>query len=92
MLWDRFYGDMNHAGAYKDEFLTRLETLGIIDPVGDKKVDSGKRTTTAALQGLFLFNEGDMRGAIDNAPQLIAARTIQEQPNGGQQLAVNSSG
>ena len=90
LLWDRFYGEIDPTGEYKREFLDQLANLGIIDCEGDKKADFRGRTTTAALQGLFLFNEGNMRGAIDNAPSLITARKIQEQVT-EQQLADSSS-
>lgn len=91
LLWDRFYGDIDQTGEYKREFLDQLANLGIIDSEGDKKADSRVRTTTAALQGLFLFNEGNMRGAIDNAPGLMTARKIQGQIVNEQQPADSSS-
>ena len=91
LLWDRFYGDMDQTGEYKREFLDQLASLGIIDSEEDKKAKSRVRTTTAALQGLFLFNEGNMQGAIDNAPSLITARKIQREIDHEQQLAESSS-
>ena len=71
LLWDRFYGEMDQAGEYKRQFLERLVTLGITESKGDKNFVSRQPTSTAALQGLFLCNEGNMRGAIDMASDLI---------------------
>lgn len=52
-LWDRFYADVDHDGSGKRRFVERARNLGVIN-----------RTSTAALQGLFLYNKGDMEGAI----------------------------
>lgn len=75
MLWDRFYGEIDPAGAYKREFLAQLVTLGIIDSEGNKENAPGQMTSTAALQGLFLYNKGNMRGAIDMAAGLLQERS-----------------
>ena len=91
LLWDRFYGEIDHAGEYKREFLNHLETLGIIDSEQDEKADPQTRTTTAALQGLFLFNEGNMRGAIDDTPSLIPARKSEKPLADKQQAGEDSS-
>ena len=73
LLWDRFYGEIDQAGEYKLKFLDRLVTLGIIESSDEtsENLPQWRRTSTAALQGLFLFNEGDMKGAIDMASGLI---------------------
>lgn len=91
LLWDRFYGEIDQTGEYKREFLNQLETLGIIDSEQGEKADPQKRTTTAALQGLFLFNEGNMRGAIDDAPSLITASKSENPSADRQQVDVISS-
>ena len=65
MLWDRFYGDLDTEGVFKARFLARLEELGIFEE------DAEKRTSTAALQGLFLYNKGDMEGTIEMAVGLL---------------------
>ena len=71
-FWERFYGDLDTTGEWKDKFLRRLQELGITD-----RAEVGARypTSTAALQGLFLYNKGDMEGAIRMAiglrPELL---------------------
>ena len=70
-FWDRFYGDVDPEGMMKAKFLERLEAFGIIE---DKDGDDSRvrcRTSTAALQGLFLYNKGDIRGAIDTVEGLL---------------------
>ena len=68
-MWDRFYGDVDADGVGRGRFLERLEGLGLFgDGTGEM---SGRRTSTAAIQGLFLFNKNDMQGAIDMAEGLI---------------------
>jgi chaperone BCS1 len=52
-LWDRFFADIDHDGQGKRRFMARAGELGLFN-----------RTSTAALQGLFLYNKGDMAGAI----------------------------
>ncbi|KAJ8104455.1 hypothetical protein ONZ43_g7841 [Nemania bipapillata] len=68
-MWDRFYGDVDRDGVNRERFLTRLDELGLFrQPVeGATPV----RTSTAAIQGLFLFNKNDMEGAINMAEGLI---------------------
>ena len=75
MLWDRFYGELDPAGEYKREFLAQLGTLGIIDSPEANGNVARQRTSTAALQGLFLYNKGNMRGAIDMASGLLPERS-----------------
>ena len=59
-LWDRFYSEENEASAERDQpsqakahFIAEMQKLGLIN-----------RTSTAALQGLFLVNKSDPQGAI----------------------------
>lgn len=72
MLWDRFYGDLDQCEGLKGEFLRRLEALGILESDLAQNAEPGKRTSAAALQGLFLYNKGDMEGAIAMAPALVS--------------------
>ncbi|KAJ0161389.1 Mitochondrial chaperone BCS1 [Colletotrichum tanaceti] len=68
-MWDRFYGDVDADGAGRERFLQRLEDLGLFgNGTGET---AGRFTSTAAIQGLFLFNKNDMQGAIDMAEGLI---------------------
>jgi len=62
-MWDRFYGDIDVDGTGRERFLHRLETLGLF---GDNL-----HTSTASIQGLFLFNKGNIDGAIEMAEGLI---------------------
>ncbi|KAL8732848.1 MAG: hypothetical protein Q9166_002449 [cf. Caloplaca sp. 2 TL-2023] len=69
-LWERFYGDIDQEGTNKIRFLEALGKLGVIEAEGDEPPDPKNMTSTAALQGLFLFNKGNMDGAIAMASQL----------------------
>ncbi|RDW89268.1 putative BCS1 protein [Coleophoma cylindrospora] len=69
-MWDRFYGDIDVDGAGRERFLQKLEALGLVANASGER--SGTfRTSTAAIQGLFLFNKGDMDGAVEMAEGLI---------------------
>ena len=70
-LWDRFYGELDPQGTYRARFLDRLRELGMFASV--KSLGSARRssTSTAALQGLFLYNKGNMEGAIEMAKGLL---------------------
>ena len=70
-LWDRFYGELDTAGEWKSKFLTRLEELGVVETEGQGASTARHQTSTAALQGLFLYNKGDMQGAIVMADGLV---------------------
>ena len=74
-LWDRFYGDLDVDGAFKVRFLARLEQLGIVNAKGEGASAVKRQTSTAALQGLFLYNKGDMEGAISMAEGLLTNRS-----------------
>ena len=75
-LWDRFYGELNTDGEWKSKFLARLEQLGLIETDTKRPPNSGRRTSTAALQGLFLYNKGDMQGALAMAEGLAADGSV----------------
>ena len=69
-FWDRFYGELDPQGQAKSRFLQRLEALGIVEPAGQDPAAARSPTSTAALQGLFLYNKEDMDGAITMAAGL----------------------
>lgn len=58
-LWDRFYAAQDVEGHGKVQFVRRAETEGLVGNV-----------STAALQGLFLYNKDDPEGAIAMVDQL----------------------
>ncbi|CDM28435.1 hypothetical protein DTO013E5_1098 [Penicillium roqueforti] len=69
-LWDRFYEDIDTDGVYRKLFLDRLQELGLIEDESGNKADRSINTSAAALQGLFLYNKGNMEGAIAMAEGL----------------------
>ncbi|KAK2742375.1 hypothetical protein FQN55_007909 [Onygenales sp. PD_40] len=71
-LWERFYGDFEKSEIYQATFLEKLYHLGVIEDAQGRKLDTGRATSTAALQGLFLYNKGDMDGAIKMADALVS--------------------
>ncbi|EEA27429.1 Complex III assembly protein translocase and chaperone [Talaromyces marneffei ATCC 18224] len=77
-LWDRFYGEFDTDGIYKERFLDRLAEFGLIEDTDGKKADMTKTVSTAALQGLFLFNKGDMEGAIRTVKELAESMYDQQ--------------
>ncbi|EON65329.1 hypothetical protein W97_04567 [Coniosporium apollinis CBS 100218] len=60
-LWDRFYADVDVDGEGRRRFMHRVQELGLVGSI-----------SPAALQGLFLYNKGDMDGAIAQAELLSA--------------------
>ncbi|KAL8702060.1 MAG: hypothetical protein Q9201_004593 [Fulgogasparrea decipioides] len=69
-LWDRFYSETDEKGTSKIRFLKELEKLGIIQAEGGPTPCPANMTSTASLQGLFLYNKDNMQGAIAMASQL----------------------
>ena len=69
-LWDRFYGEFDVGGAAKQRFMTRVTELGLVNSV-----------STAALQGLFLYNKNDAEGAISMVESLSTGHS-QKQSDG----------
>ncbi|PVI06203.1 hypothetical protein DM02DRAFT_515292 [Periconia macrospinosa] len=61
-LWDRFYAEFDASGDGKRRFLAKVKQLGLVDAV-----------STAALQGLFLYNKDDVEGAIKMLDGLTAS-------------------
>ncbi|ORY62360.1 mitochondrial chaperone BCS1 [Pseudomassariella vexata] len=77
-MWDRFYGDVDQDSSGRERFLARLQQLGLFDEEA-KDGSAPPRTSTAAIQGLFLFNKNDMEGAINMAEGLIPPKVEQDQ-------------
>ena len=75
-LWDRFYGDLDQDGEFRARFLERLEDLGVLESEEGRKARSDRSTSAAALQGLFLYNKGDMEGAISMTRGLLPDDTV----------------
>lgn len=73
-FWDRFYGEVDPQAEWKKRFITRLEELGVVEGELEDSPEPLHRTSTAALQGLFLYNKGSMQGAISMAEGLIPER------------------
>jgi chaperone BCS1 len=78
-MWDRFYGDIDTDGRGRERFLDKLQKLGLISDPSGATHGVKLRTSTAAIQGLFLFNKDNMDGAIDMAEGLIP-RTYTPEP------------
>ena len=72
-LWDRFYGELEDSAKNRQVFCEKLSSLGVIDIY--KGQQSSRGTSTAALQGLFLDNKGNMEGAIISAERLVTSPT-----------------
>ncbi|KAK2879466.1 hypothetical protein FQN49_000850 [Arthroderma sp. PD_2] len=72
-LWDRFYGELEESSSHKKVFLDRLTERGIIEDEDGQKPDGtmAMATSAAALQGLFLYNKGNMEGAISMIEGLV---------------------
>ncbi|KAL2165484.1 hypothetical protein VTH06DRAFT_784 [Thermothelomyces fergusii] len=70
-MWDRYYGDIDKDHAGRERFLKRLDELGLFGGDSEKPDVPKRHTSTAAIQGLFQFNKGDMEGAISMAEGLI---------------------
>jgi chaperone BCS1 len=62
-IWDRFYAEVDPKGEAKRRFMARAKELGLVNEV-----------STAALQGLFLYNKDDVEGAISMMEGLNAGR------------------
>lgn len=63
-MWERFYAQFDPDGSKKSVFIERAKQYDLVDAV-----------STAALQGLFLYNKDDPDGAIDMLGQLLMAKT-----------------
>ncbi|CAK7211896.1 Complex III assembly protein translocase and chaperone [Sporothrix bragantina] len=87
-MWDRFYGDIDRDGFGRARFLQRLRDLRLIEDEGSTEAtEEGensiprRHTSTAAIQGLFLFNKNDMEGAIGMVEGLIPRQFEPEPQN-----------
>ncbi|KAK5118031.1 hypothetical protein LTR62_004076 [Meristemomyces frigidus] len=65
-LWDRFYATHDEKGEGKRRFLRRAIEGGLVGSV-----------STAALQGLFLYNKDDVEGAIEMLGQWKPVASVQ---------------
>ncbi|KAI9775894.1 MAG: hypothetical protein M1835_005669 [Candelina submexicana] len=66
-LWERFYSEEDDPGRVgKERFLKKLEQLGLLQSSPGRESE----LSTAELQGLFLYNKGDIEGAIVTAEGL----------------------
>lgn len=71
-LWERFYGDLDPSGTFQRRFSDRLTELRIVGDETGRGPDPARTTSAAALQGLFLYNKGNMEGAIAMAEGLVS--------------------
>jgi len=71
-LWDRFYGDLGDSDKFKAAFCLKLVEIGAIEGPGPPSGGRDAGVSPAALQGLFLYNKGNMEGAIAMAELLVA--------------------
>ncbi|KAK4493892.1 hypothetical protein PRZ48_015077 [Zasmidium cellare] len=62
-LWDRFYAESDTHREGKALFMQKARDAGLVGNV-----------STAALQGLFLYNKDDVKGAIAMVDQLATVR------------------
>ncbi|KAK4136788.1 hypothetical protein BT67DRAFT_191059 [Trichocladium antarcticum] len=81
VMWDRYYGDIDEHHSGRQRFLDRLEELGLFGGDNQDPVAPKRHTSTAAIQGLFQFNKGDMEGAIKMAEGLIPRTFEPEEPS-----------
>jgi chaperone BCS1 len=80
-MWDRYYGDIDEDHSGRERFLKRLDELGLFGGDSQNPDIPKRHTSTAAIQGLFQFNKGDMEGAIRMAEGLIPRTFEPEQPS-----------
>lgn len=62
-LWERFYAEQDNNGDGRRRFIKEAKNHDLVGNV-----------STAALQGLFVYNKGDVEGAISMVGQLAAVR------------------
>ncbi|KAF2803785.1 mitochondrial chaperone BCS1 [Mytilinidion resinicola] len=58
-MWDRFFADIDTNGEGRKRFMAEVKEVGLTSSI-----------STAALQGLFLYNKGDIDGAISMVKEL----------------------
>ncbi|ERF76228.1 hypothetical protein EPUS_04305 [Endocarpon pusillum Z07020] len=68
-LWDRFYGGDGDSVKFKGLFCERLQELRLLE--SEEHPIPKYSTSTAALQGIFLYNKSNMQGAISMAGLLV---------------------
>ena len=87
-LWDRFYGELDGSARWKAKFLSRLVDLGVVQTDTGNTSTLPNPTSTAALQGLFLYNKGDMEGAVASADGLVPRAEPREDPRSMQRTGI----
>ncbi|KAK4144741.1 mitochondrial chaperone BCS1 [Dichotomopilus funicola] len=80
-MWDRYYGDIDQDHSGRERFLKKLDELGLLGNDNQNPEAPKRHTSTAAIQGLFQFNKGDMEGAIKMAEGLIPRTFEPETPS-----------
>ena len=70
-FWDRFYGEVDPQGEWKAKFLKRLEELDLVQGGSEDAHQPRYPVSTAAIQGLFLYNKDDVEGAVGMAQGLL---------------------
>ena len=90
-FWDRFYGELDQQGLFKARFLARLEQLGLIESADGTRKYPGRSTSASALQGLFLYNKGDMNGAIAMAAGLLSEGLTESEPSANETVIRQAS-
>jgi mitochondrial chaperone BCS1 len=68
-LWDRFYGESDGSEKFKQVFCERLHELGLLRT--EAHATAKQSVSAAALQGIFLYNKNNMKGAIELADVLV---------------------
>lgn len=81
-LWDRFYGDFEDSATYKERFIAKLASLGLIPNANGRTSRPGLHASAAALQNLFLYNKGNMHGAVSMADHLVPSTDAMDRSGG----------
>jgi chaperone BCS1 len=82
-MWDRFFGDIDTDHKGRERFLAKLQAFGLVSDAQGEFMGRQVRTSTAAIQGLFLYNKDDMEGAIEMVEGLMP-KVYEPEPANGQ--------
>ena len=77
-LWNRFYSGYDGSEQKGQLFCSKLQNARLLE---DSSAWTEDAVSTATLQGIFLFNKGDMDGAIGAIDDLVAPRTVSGSPD-----------
>lgn len=69
-LFRRFYTAQDSEGRLEKQFVEKLRRMGVMVDAS-AGVAGARRTSVAALQGLFLYNKDDPKGALNMAERLV---------------------